>query len=298
MKPTRSMLFVPGHRKTWAEKAVGSGADAIILDLEDSVPADMKAETRHIVAETIRELAKNHPQVGVYVRLNALETGLMGDDLEVVAIDGCDGFLPPKTYGARDVIQIEALVDHFERRNGVTAGKLEFVLSLETAQAYAECEAMIKASPRCATLFAGTARDADVSRSVGFEFTPYGLETIYLRSRAVLATRAAGKDFPIVGLWQDLKDIDGAWNFARQNRQLGFRGMVAIHPSHVAVANEVFMPSPQEVVFYQGMIDAFDAAVAKGNAAVAYEGMHIDLAHVKTARAVIDLHHALAERNR
>ena len=74
--------------------------------------------------------------------------------------------------------------------------------------------------------------------------------------------------------------------------------MVAIHPSHVAIANEVFMPSPQEVVFYQGMIDAFDAAVAKGNAAVAYEGMHIDLAHVKTARAVIDLHHALVERNR
>lgn len=298
MKPTRSMLFVPGHRKTWAAKAVAAGADAVILDLEDSVPADMKAETRHIVADTIRDLAKNHPGVGVYVRLNALETGLMGDDLEAVAIEGCDGFLPPKTYGARDVIQIEALTDHFERKNGVAAGKLEFVLSLETAQAYAECEAMIKASPRCATLFAGTARDADVSRSVGFEFTPHGLETIYLRSRAVLATRAAGKDFPIVGLWQDLKDIDGAWAFARQNRQLGFRGMVAIHPSHVAIANEVFMPSPQEVVFYQGMIDTFDAAVAKGNAAVAYEGMHIDLAHVKTARAVIELHHALAERNR
>ena len=190
----------------------------------------MKAETRHVVAETIRDLAKNNPHVGVYVRLNALETGLMADDLEAVAIDGCDGFLPPKTYGARDVIQIEALVDHFERKNGVAPGRLEFVLSLETAQAYAECEAMIKASPRCATLFAGTARDADVSRSVGFEFTPDGLETIYLRSRAVLATRAAGKDFPIVGLWQDLEDIDGAWRFARQNRQLGFRGMVAIHP--------------------------------------------------------------------
>ncbi len=296
MKPTRSMLFVPGHRQSWAAKAVAAGTDAIILDLEDSVPFDMKSETRHIVAETIKDLARNHPEVGVYVRLNALETGLTGDDLEAVAIPGCHGFLPPKTYGARDVIQLEALVDHFERRNGVAAGTLEFVLSLETAQAYADCEAMIKASPRCATLFAGTARDADVSRSIGFEFTLDGLETIYLRSRAVLAVRAAGKDFPIVGLWQDLKDIDGAWKFARQNRQLGFRGMVAIHPSHVAIANEVFTPSAQEVLFYQGMIDAFDAAVSKGNAAVAYEGMHIDLAHVKTARAVIDLHAALTSR--
>jgi len=296
VKPTRSLLFVPGHRKGWAEKAVAAGTDAIILDLEDSVPTDMKAETREMVADTIRDLARNHPHVGVYVRLNALETGMMGDDLEIVAIDGCDGFLPPKTYGARDVVSADALVTHFERRNGVAEGKFEFVLSLETAQAYADCENMISASPRCATLFAGTARDADVSRSVGFEFTPDGLETLYLRSRAVLATRAAGKDFPIVGLWQDLKDIDGAWKFARDNKKIGFRGMVAIHPSHVAIANEVFSPSESDVAFYQGMIDAFEVAVEKGLAAIEYEGMHIDYAHIKTAKEVISLHNALKER--
>ena len=296
MKPTRSMLFVPGHKQAWAKKAVAAGADAVILDLEDSVPEDMKAETRHMVAETIGELAKSDPEVGVYVRLNALETGMMGDDLEAVAIKGCNGFLPPKTYGARDMVQAEALVDHYERRNGVAAGTLEFVLSLETAQAYADCENMIKASPRCATLFAGTARDADVSRSIGFEFTPDGFETLYMRSRAVLAVRAAGRDFPIVGLWQDLKDIDGAWKFARDNKTLGFRGLVAIHPSHVAIANEVFMPTEQEVAFYQGMIDAFDAGVARGDAAVAYEGMHIDLAHVKTAREVIGMYEQLKGR--
>lgn len=298
MKPTRSLLFVPGHRKGWAQKAVAAGADAVILDLEDSVPQDMKHETRHMVAETIGDLAKNHPGVSVYVRLNALETGMAGDDLEVVAIHGCHGFLPPKTYSARDVVGVDALVTHFERRNGVPVGSLEFVLSLETAQAYADCENMIKASPRCATLFAGTARDADVSRSIGFEFTPAGLETIYLRSRAVLATRAAGKAFPIVGLWQDLKDIDGAWAFARQNKQLGFRGMVAIHPSHVAIANEVFSPSASDVAFYSGMIDAFEIAVQKGLAAIDYEGMHIDYAHVKTAKEVIDLHAALTERKK
>lgn len=296
MRPTRSMLFVPGHRKGWAQKAVAAGTDAVILDLEDSVPLPMKAETRHIVAETIRDLARNHPHVGVYVRLNALETGMMGDDLEVVAIEGCHGFLPPKTYGARDIVSADALVTHFERRNGVKAGTLEFVLCLETAQAYAECEAMLAASPRSATLFAGTARDADVSRSIGFEFTPDGFETLYLRSRAVLAVRAAGKDFPIVGLWQDLKDIDGAWKFARDNKKLGFRGMVAIHPSHVTVANEVFMPSQQEADFYQGMIDAFEVAVEKGLAAIAYEGMHIDYAHVKTAKEVVALHKSFQSR--
>lgn len=296
MKPTRSMLFVPGHRTGWAEKAVAAGADAVILDLEDSVPMEMKSETRHMVAETISNLRKNNPDVGIYVRLNALETGMTGDDLEAVAVPGCDGFLPPKTYGARDIIKIDALVEHYERRNGVEAGKLEFVLSLETAQAYADCENMLAASPRCATLFAGTARDADVSRSIGFEFTPEGLETLYLRSRAVLAVRAAGKDFPIVGLWQDLKDDEGALEFARSNKRIGFRGMVSIHPKHVAIANEVFMPTQGEVDFYQGMIDAFEAGLKEGLAAVAYEGMHIDYAHVKTAKEVIALNEALRAR--
>lgn len=292
------MLFVPGHREGWAAKAVRSGTDAVILDLEDSVPANLKGEARDMVAASIKELAHNHPHVGVYIRVNAMETGMTGDDLEKVAIPGCNGFVLPKSYGVKDVLALEALTDHFERRNGAPAGSLEFILSLETAQAYAECEAMIKASPRCATLFAGAARDADVSRSVGFEFTTEGLETLYLRSRAVLATRAAGRNFPIVGVWQDLKDMDGAWHYARQNKQLGFRGMVSIHPMHVAIANEVFTPSAADVTFYQGMIDAFDAAVAKGLAAIDYEGMHIDYAHVKTAKEVVALAATLSERQK
>ena len=104
--------------------------------------------------------------------------------------------------------------------------------------------------------------------------------------------------FPIVGVWQDMKDIDGAWNFARQNRQLGFRGMVAIHPSHVAIANEVFTPSAQDVAFYQGMIDAFETAEAKGVAAIIYEGMHIDYAHIKTARGVVAMSKIFSERRK
>jgi citrate lyase subunit beta/citryl-CoA lyase len=114
----------------------------------------------------------------------------------------------------------------------------------------------------------------------------------------VLATRAAGRNFPIVGVWQDLKDMDGAWHYARQNKQLGFRGMVSIHPMHVAIANEVFTPSQSDVVFYQGMIDAFDAAVVKGLAAIDYEGMHIDYAHVKTAKEVVALAATLADRQK
>lgn len=295
MRLMRSILFVPGHREGWPAKALASGTDGIILDLEDAVPNDLKESARGIAAASIRSLREASTKVGIYVRLNAFETGMTGDDLEAVVIPGLDGVLLPKSYGPNDIIKLDGLVTYFERRNGVAPGTVEFMVPLETAQGYANCEAIIAASPRVATLFAGTARDADVSRSVGFEFTPEGLETLYLRSRALLAVRAAGLEFPVVGLWQEPADIDGLRKFAIAQRQLGFRGQVLIHPSHVPVVNEVYSPSAQDVAFYQGMIDAFVAAEAQGIAAVTYEGHHIDYAHVKTAREVVALHRALTE---
>jgi citrate lyase subunit beta/citryl-CoA lyase len=102
-------------------------------------------------------------------------------------------------------------------------------------------------------------------------------------------------EFPLVGVWQDLADPDGARNFSVQNRELGFRGQVLIHPSHVKVANEVFSPSQFEVDFYAGMIAAFEKAEAGGAAAVVYEGMHVDYAHIKTAREVLAFSQLLHE---
>lgn len=296
MRPLRSLLFVPGHRGTWVEKAIAAGVDGLLLDMEDSVPADLKQEAREEVARSIARVRASGSDIPIYVRVNALETGMAGDDIEAVVIPGLDGLSLPKTYGPDDIVRFDALVTHFERRNCVTPGTIEFICNLETAEAYATCDQIAVASPRVATLFAGTARDADVSRSIGFQFTPEGTETLYLRSKALLAARAAGIEFPLVGLWQDLADPEGARRFSEQNRQLGFRGQVLIHPSHVAVANEVFSPSAFEIAFYTGMIEAFEKAVANGAAAVLYEGMHVDYAHIKTAREVLEYDRLLGER--
>lgn len=287
MKPMRSVLFVPGHRDSWVEKGIAAGADGLILDLEDSVPDHLKAEARKTVADSIRRVRKANQDVGLYVRVNALDTDLTGDDISAVLVPGLDGLSLPKSMSRDDIIRFEALTDHFEAKNGLERGSIEFIINLETAEGYAACSELATASPRVATLFAGTARDADVSRSIGFQFTPAGQETLYLRSKALLATRAAGLDFPLVGLWQDLNDTEGARRFAEANREIGFKGQVLIHPSHVELANEVYRPSAFEVDFYKGMVEAFDSAVAEGNAAVRYEGMHIDYAHIKTAREVL-----------
>jgi citrate lyase subunit beta/citryl-CoA lyase len=287
MNPYRSMLFVPGNKPSWVDKAIASGADAVILDLEDSVPPAEKDDARATVRASVQRLAAGAATPGVWVRPNAWESRLAGADLEAVVVGGLDGVLLPKVYGPEDVLRFDALLEHFEIRAGLEAGSVEIIVSLETAESMAECERIARASPRIASLFGATARDADIGRALGITWTADGLETLYLRSRILLACRASGLQHPICGLWQDLPDLEGLERFATGNRALGYRGQVAIHPSHVAVINRVFTPSSEELAFYRGMVAAFEEAQAAGHAAVDYEGQHIDIAHAKTAREIL-----------
>jgi citrate lyase subunit beta / citryl-CoA lyase len=294
MKPYRSMLFVPGHKASWADKGIASGADALILDLEDSVPADAKDEARKVVRDTIGRLRAQGVRADLWVRPNSMDSGLFGADVEQVIVPGLAGLFLPKVFTGREIVGIDAVVTHIEQRDGLSPGSVGLLVSFETAVSMAHCEEIASASPRVASLLGATGPSADVGRELGFEFTPEGMETLYLRSRIILAARAAGLHHPVAGVWQDLADATGFRRFAEDNRRLGYRGMVVIHPSHVAPANEVFTPSAETVDRYRRMIAAFQEAEAKGSAAVAFEGQHIDLAHARTAEGVIALSEAIA----
>ncbi|GGM20865.1 HpcH/HpaI aldolase/citrate lyase family protein [Dactylosporangium sucinum] len=279
MRPYRSVLFVPGHRPGWVEKAAAAGADAVVLDLEDSVPDAEKAAARATVAASVARLRAAHGRIGIGVRVNPLATGLAGADLEEVVVPGLDFVFPPKLTGPDDVIRFDALLDHFERRNGVAG--LELLVPTETIGAIEHCAA-IAAGPRVGGMIGPTAEHADITRVVGFEWTPEGDETLYLRSRILLACRGAGVH-PVTGLWERLDDLDGLRDFALRGRRLGFRGMIAIHPRHVPVINEVFSPGPEQVAFYRGLAEAYERASAAGTGAVRYRGVHVDKAHYDTA---------------
>ncbi|MEV0063354.1 CoA ester lyase [Nocardia sp. NPDC050718] len=294
MKPYRSMLFVPGHKAAWADKGVASGADALILDLEDSVPAAEKIEARATVAATIDRLTGVGVRPDLWVRANPEVSGLLGGDLEAVVRPGLAGLFLAKVFTADEIVRLDAVLGHIEQREGIEVGTVRLIVSYETATSMAHCEEIAAASPRVASLLGATGPNADVGRELGFEFTPGGLETLYLRSRIILAARSNGLHHPVAGVWQDIKDLDGARRFCLDNRQLGYRGLVAIHPSHVAIANEVFSPSPETVDFYRRMIEAYKEAEAAGSSAVDFEGQHIDLAHAKTAEGVIALADALS----
>lgn len=281
MHPYRSVLFVPGHKPQWAAKAVASGADAIVLDLEDSVPEDLKAASRQVVRDTVARLRADGVRAGVFVRPNALDTGLAGADLEAVVAEGLTGLFVPKVRDRDDALRWDTLVDWFERRNG--ASGLELIVPVETVEAIQNCLDIAAASPRVAAMVGPTAAHADIARAVGYRFSREGTETLYLRSRVLLACRVRDLH-PLTGLWEEIDDLDGLRTFADQGLQLGFRGQIVIHPSHVRVVNEVFSPDPAEVEFREGLVAAFEAAVARGEAAVRYRGMHIDKAHADTAR--------------
>lgn len=281
MHPYRSILFVPAHKPDWAHKALASGADCVVLDLEDSVPDDRKVEARATVRESLPQLRAARPDVGLFVRPNALATRTAGADLEAVVCPQLDGLFVPKVTGATDVLRWDTLIDWFEARNG---GKnLEMIVPVEMVEAITNCFEIAGASPRVGAMIGPTSEHADIARAVGYRQSKEGSETLYLRSRILLACRQYGLH-PLTGLWEDLVDLEGLRDFADYGLQLGFGGQVLIHPSHVDVVNDVYTPSDAEVAHYEAMVAAVDAAVADGHGAVRFGGQHIDLAHAQKAR--------------
>src|SRR5262249_45206539 len=154
MQPLRSLLFVPGNKPTWMEKALHYGADALILDLEDSVPGSDKRSARAHVRQALECLHDRGPLLTV--RINALDTGLAGDDLEAILCPGLSAFVVPKVETPHDVIVLDTLLTQGERRAGMTVGQVEIFPTLETAKGIYHAYHIASSSARVPTL-CGTA---------------------------------------------------------------------------------------------------------------------------------------------
>ena len=282
MIPSRSWLFVPGHRERMLDKAAGAEADAIILDLEDSVPAADKEAGRALVASRVAALGAAKR---LYVRVNKSRHLYSFEDLLAVVRPGLAGIFLAMPDGPEDVALTAALIGEAEERNGVAPGSVGIVPGLETARGL-QFAHQCALHPRVEALFGGYAKGADLERALHLQWSETGTEALFLKSRVVMAARAAGK-LPIGGLWQQVHDLDGARRFAEADRRLGFGGQAILHPSSAALVNAVFSPSPDELAHYRAMVAAYEAAAREGRGAVVFAGEHIDLAHVETARAAL-----------
>jgi citrate lyase subunit beta / citryl-CoA lyase len=283
MKPIRSMLFVPGSKENWFNKIPEYSSDTIILDLEDSVPNNLKETARKSVAQVISPLASDNQRI--YVRINRGPYGFDIKDLEAIIQPELEGIVLPKLNGPEDIDTLTSIVSEIEHKKNIEIGTTKFIATLETARSiYLAYEIGIK--DRVVALAGVSPANGDVARSVGYQWTKEGLERIYIRSHVVLAARAA-EIIPIGGLWQDVHDLKGLKEAATFNRQLGFAGEMIVHPSNVPVINIVYSPSEQEIDHYKRMIETFETALREGAGAVLFEGEHIDYAHVNTARQML-----------
>lgn len=286
MKLLRSMLFVPGNKAEWIEKAPKYKADSLVIDLEDAVPENLKEEGRKITAELL-PLLKERGQL-LYVRINGLDTGHAGKDLEAIVCGDLDGIMVPKLEEPKDIIALDALLKHFEIKNGLALGHVEIIALIETAKAMKMTYELCITSSRVVSVLGGATKGGDINRALGYEWTKEGKETLYMRSRILLDARAAGILYPLAGVWSDIEDLEGLRQDSIFSKQLGYRGYVVIHPSHVPIVNEVFSISKEQIEFSQGLIKALEEAEKSGTSAARYKGDFIDIASVKTARELLD----------
>lgn len=282
--PLRSLLFVPGTRTGWLAKAEAAGADAAILDLEDAVAAQDKPAARQQVAAAV---AAHSGDMALLVRINPLDGWAAAEELRAVTCSRLAGVVLPKVAGPADVLLADRLLTWCEREHGLPEGHVALVPLLESAAALRQAYEIGRAAPRVAYLGAVTAKGGDVERAVGYRWSASGMETLALRSRVLLDVRAAGVPCPVAGLWTAIGDLEGLRAFAEQNRSLGYDGMMAVHPSHVAVINDVFSPSPEEIARYERLVAAVDEAQARGAGAITFEGDMVDEAMAARARAAL-----------
>lgn len=282
----RSMLYVPATAEKFLAKAAGRGADGVLIDLEDSIPPSRKTEARAALAAAVATVraGRDGEKPAILVRINR-PWRLAIRDLEASVIDGVDGLCLPKVDSADHLAAIDEVVADLETERDLPPGRLSYFVLVETAKGVAEARAIAKASPRvCGITLGGEdlAADLGLPEPDPMVLAPYNAEIL-------LAAREAGvlpMGYP--GSIAEFSDLEAFRAAAEQGRREGFEGGACIHPAQVRVLNAAFAPGAEEIAHAEGVMAAFEASLAKGEGAVAYQGKMIDKPIVDRARRVLE----------
>jgi citrate lyase subunit beta/citryl-CoA lyase len=274
------MLYVPGTRQDRFAKAMNAGADAVVLDLEDSVEASQKGKARTLIADF---LATPPSRALRLVRFNATDTPDGRQDAEFFArVEGFDGVLVPKVERAGD---LEQVAQAFRQR---ASGIPPLLPLLETPRAILGAAAIAAAGAPVAALLLGA---EDLTARLGVERTIDGEELLFARGQVAMAAAAIGAE-AIDAIVTGFSDLEPLRRDCVRARGLGFSGKMAIHPAQVPVINEVFGPSASEIERARRIVEAFEAAQSAGEAVTKMDGGMIERPIVDRARRTL----ALAER--
>lgn len=281
MDALRSMIFTPGHRRDLVEKAIRSGSDAVIVDLEDAVALDAKPQARQVVADLPPS------PIPLFVRTNGPETGLMWDDVVVAGRAGVPGLVIPKAEHPETILQIDGALTALETMSGHEVGSIGIIPLIESAIGVRNTYDMAVASDRVECVMFGGGEQGDLVADLGCEWTSEGTGLMQARSQVLMASRAAGIEHPFEAVFMDFRNLDALRVESELARRLGYVGKVAIHPAQVAVINDVFTPAPDVVAYQRKVLEAFEQAEAEGSASIAVDGKMVDYAVARVARTVI-----------
>ena len=289
MTLNRSFLFAPGNVARRVEKALTLQADAVILDLEDSVAPSDKPATRKHIAEA---LARPRECRG-YVRVNAPSSPFCFRDLVETLHKGVDGVVLPKVESAADLHAIDWLIANLEREHGLAEGSIDLMPLIETAAGVQRVERILQA--RSLRPYAAPWRvkriafgAGDYANDVGLAPTLEESELADARARLVLASRAAGLENPIDSPWFHFREADAFGRALERSRRGGFQGRLCVHPDQIGPVNRAYLPTEDELALAERIVAAFVAAEAKGEAAIQVEGQMIDYPIVHRARRLLE----------
>ena len=288
MALNRSFLFAPGNHARRVAKALSLAADAVILDLEDSVAPGDKEAARQPVVEALAQ-----PRSGrAYVRVNAPSTPWCYADLVAVVGAGLDGVVVPKVESAADLHALDWLMANLERERGIEPGAIDLMPIIETAVGVQRVDRILQA--RSLRPYEGRWRvrriafgAADYANGLGLAPTLDEAELADARARLVLASRAAGAEGPIDSPWFHLRESEAFARALERSRRGGFQGRLCIHPEQLEPVNRAYAPTEAEIASAQKIVAAFRQAEAAGSAAIQVDGQMIDYPVVHRAEAVL-----------
>jgi citrate lyase subunit beta/citryl-CoA lyase len=286
----RTLLFVPAIRPRMLDRASASGADAVVIDLEDAVPPGEKQPARDAAARAIAAWSEAAPPI--FVRVNAIDSELTRDDLLSVVRPDLAGVVLPKAADAQDIRDLDVLLREAEMANAVRPGDTAVIPLIESARGVLRCEEIALASDRITALSIG---GEDYSNDIGVVRDAGGAGLQHIRAVVVQVAAAHGLhaiDTP----YADFGDERGLLKDARTAREIGMKGKFVIHPSQIAAVNRVFTPSAAEVTHARRIVDAFERAMAARQGAVSLDGRMVDAPVAERARAVIALADAVGAR--
>ena len=293
-RPLRSLLFVPGDQRSGVEQALSSGADAVMIDLEEPrtpFPESARQAARTEMRAFFDSLPAERDGPVLFARVQPPASGQTLKDLRAVLGPSLTGILLPKVHGPEDVHAAQGLLSCAEVDAGLPMGSTAIYPILETAPALRSAYEIAMASPRVAYMGGAVSRFGDIHQALGYRWTPEGRETLYLRSKVLIDARAAGIRYPISGMWGGARDdLDGLRAWAEQLRDLGYYGMMLGDPAHLPLVHEVFTPTAAEVAYWTDLDRLAADAEASGTGPITYgdanqgEGHVVHIAHVGSAR--------------